>query len=189
MILDPIKAAVAPYLWAIRAGAGVLAVLLVFGFGWNRGADRWQGKFDTETAAHKATKAAHASVLRDLANKTKAAEAAVKAAGEQAKADRQANDERFKDARHEADQAKRELARALRAGTVRLRDEFTCPAARPAEGGASATAGRQDAAPDLRREREAAISDDIAEADAADNWIGWLQAELISTRKACGAAP
>lgn len=189
MILDPIKAAVAPYMLAIKAGALLLALGAVWFHGFDTGRDRWQGKFDTETAAHKATKAAHASVLRDLANKTKAAEAAVKAAGEQAKADRQANDERFKDARHEADQAKRELARALRAGTVRLRDEFTCPAARPAEGGASAAAGRQDAAPDFRREREAAISDDIAEADAADNWIGWLQSELISTRMACGASP
>lgn len=189
MILDPIKAAVAPYMLAIKAGAAVVLLAGLFIGGCNHGANKWQDKYDAEKAAHVATKASHATVLRDLANKTRAAELAVKAAGEQAKADRQANDERFKDARHEADQAKRELARALRAGTVRLRDEFTCPAARPAEGGASAAAGRQDAAPDLRREREAAISDDIAEADAADNWIGWLQSELISTRKACGADP
>lgn len=183
--IDPIKAAVAPYMLLIKFGGLLLAIALLWGHGYSAGRKVWQGKYDTEAAAHKASKASHASVLRDLANKTKAVEAAVKAAGEKAKADRQANDERFKDARHEADQAKRELARALRAGTVRLRDEFTCPAARPAEGGASATAGRQDAAPDLRREREAAISDDIAEADEADRWITWLQSELTATRKAC----
>ena len=130
MTLDPIKAAVAPYMLAIKAGIAVLLLLTAFIGGCQVNA----GKLADEQAAHKATKASHAVVLRDLANKTKAAEDAVKAAGEQAKAYRQANDERFKDARHEADQAKRELARALRAGTVRLRDEFTCPAARPAEG-------------------------------------------------------
>ena len=185
VILDPIKAAVAPYMLAIKAGVAGLLLLTAFIGGCQVNA----GKLADEQAAHKATKASHVAVLRDLANKTKAAEAAVKAASEQAKADRKTADERFKDARHEADQAKRELARALRAGTGRLRDEFTCPAARPAEGGATAPAGGQDGEAQLRRAREEAISDDIAEADEADRWIGWLQAELISTRKACGADP
>lgn len=177
--LDPLR----PYLWAIKAGAGVLAVLLVFAFGWNRGADRWQGKYDGEVAAHKAAKAEHARVIRDLADKTKAAEAAVKAASEKAASDRKANDERFKDARHEADKAKRDLARALRAGTVRLRDEWTCPAAGPAEGDAADLAAGQDAAADLRAAGAANL---VGNADAADRWIVWLQTELTSTRKACG---
>lgn len=185
MILDPIKAAVAPYMLAIKVGL----VLLVFALGWNRGADKWQGKFDGEVAAHKATKAQHKAVIDDLAAKTRAVADKAKAASKQAALDRRAADTRYKEATDEANRAKRDLRNHLRAGTVRLRDEFTCPAARPAEGGASAAAGRQDAAPDFRREREAAISDDIAEADAADNWIGWLQSELISTRMACGASP
>lgn len=182
MILDPIKAAVAPYMLAIKAGALLAAVGLVWWHGFNFGRDRWQGKYDTEAAEHRAAKASHAAVLRDLASKTKAAEAAAQAAGEKAASDRKANDERFKDARHEADQAKRDLARALRAGTVRLRDEWACPAARPAEGDAADLAPGQDAGADLRA---AGAADLVAAGYAADRWIVWLQSELTSTRKAC----
>lgn len=182
MILDPLR----PYLSAIKAGAVLLLALFMFIGGCNHGANKWQGKHDAEVTAHKATKAAHATVLRDLATKTKAAEAAVKAAGEKAKADRQANDERFKDARHEADQAKRDLARALRNGSVRLRDEWACPAARPAEGDVADLATGQDASADLRAAGAANL---VGNADHADRWIVWLQSELTSTRKACGADP
>lgn len=189
MNLDPIRASIAPYLLLIKLGLIVVLAASMFIGGCNHGANKWQGKYDAEVAEHKATKTSHAAVLRDLANKTKAAEDAVKAAGEKAKADRKAADQRFQEATDEAAKARTALARALRAGTVRVREEWTCPAARSAEGGTAGVAGRQDAAPDLRREREAAISDDIAEADAADNWIVWLQAELINTRTACGAKP
>ena len=180
--VDPLR----PYLWLIKAGAIVLAILVVFGLGWNRGADRWQGKFDGEVAAHKATKSEHARVIRDLADKTKAVAAKAKAAGEQAKADRKAADQRFKEATDEAAKARTALARALRDGSVRLREEWTCPAAGPAEGGAAATAGRQDANADLRAEGAADL---VAAGKAADNWIVWLQSELISTRTACGVSP
>lgn len=186
MILDPIKAAVAPYLLAIKAGAGVLAVLLVFGFGWNRGADRWQGKFDGEVAAHKATKSEHARVIRDLADKAKAVAARVKAASEQAEADRKATDQRFRESEREADQAKRDLARALRAGAVRLQDHWACRVPGSAAGDLAAAAGRQAAAADLRA---AGAADLVAAGDAADRWIVWLQSEVTMTRKACGVAP
>ena len=182
--IDPIR----PYLGLIKAGAIVVGVLLVFALGYNRGADKWQGKYDNEALAHKATKSSHKAVIDNLAALTKAAADKAKASSVAAKADRKTNDARFKDAQHEADKAKRELRDHLRRGTgpVRLRDEWTCPAAGAAQGATAAAAGGQDAAADLRRTRADAISDDIADHDAADNWIGWLQSELTSTRKACG---
>jgi len=178
--VDPLR----PYLWLIKAGAIVAAILLVFGIGWNRGADKWQGKFDDEVAAHKATKADHARVIRDLADKAKAVAAKVKAAGEQAKADRKVADDRFKESEREADRAKRDLAAALRRGTgaVRLQDHWACRVPGAAAGGVAGNPGRQDAGADLRA---AGAADLVAAGDAADRWITWLQSELTSTRKAC----
>lgn len=182
--LDPLR----PYLLAIKVGAGVLAVLLVFGLGWNRGADRWQGKFDGEVAAHKATKSEHARVIRDLADKAKSVAAQEKAASEQAKADRKATDQRFRESQREADRAKRDLAAALRRGTgaVRLQDHWACRLPGSAAGDLAAAAGRQAAGADLRA---AGAADLVAAGDAADRWIVWLQSEVTMTRKACGVAP
>lgn len=174
--VDPLR----PYLGLIK----VAAILLVFGLGWNRGADKWQGKFDVEVAAHKATKAEHARVIRDLADKARAVAEKVKAAGEQAKADRKAADERFKESERDAERAKRDLAAALRRGTgaVRLQDHWACRMPGAAEGDATGTTRRQDAGADLRA---AGAADLVAAGDAADRWIVWLQSELTSTRKAC----
>lgn len=185
MNIDPIR----PYLDLIKWGGIALGVLLVFAFGWNRGADRWEGKYDNEVAAHKADNDSHKAVIDNLAALTQAAANKARAASEQAKADRKTNDQRFKDAEHEADKAKRDLAAALRRGDVRLRDEWACPAPGTAQGGDTGTASGQDANAGLRATREGAILDDIADHDEADNWIGWLQAEVISTRKACGVTP
>lgn len=185
MTLDPIR----PYLSAIKAGAIVLAFALVWWHGFDTGRDRWHGKFDTEAAAHKADNAAHAAVLADLADKTRVAETAAKLASDVAKAERRANNKRFEEAKDEAATARKALADALRAGRVRLREEWTCPASRSAEGAAGYAAGGQDADAQLRRAREGAVLDAIGDADAADRWIGWLQSELISTRTACGVTP
>lgn len=182
MNIDPLR----PYLSAIKAGAVVIGILLVFAFGYNRGADKWQGKYDNEALAHKATKASHKTVIDGMAQLTKAAADKAKAASVAAKADRKTNDKRFQEAKDEAAQAKRDLRAALRAGDVRLRDEWTCPAAGPAQGGAASTAGRQDAAAKLR---QAGAADLIAAGDEADRWITWLQSELTNTRKACGVQP
>lgn len=179
MNFDPIL----PYLNFIKAGAAVLCAGLLFVGGCNHGASKWEGKYDTEVAARKADKASHKAVIAGLADLTRIAADKAKAASKQASDDRKANDQRFKDSEHEADQAKRELARALRAGTVRLRDEWACPAPRASQGGAAGTASRQDAGADLRAAGAASL---VAAGDAADRWIGWLQAELISTRTACG---
>jgi hypothetical protein len=186
MILGPIRTAIAPYLTAIKLTGAVLLLAFVAYRGYDAGRDKWQGKFDAEAAAHVATKQAHAVVLRDLANKTKAAEAAAKAASLQAKTDRKANDDRYKEATREATQARNALARALRSGDVRLRPEWACDSPRPAEGGTAGFAGRQDAGADLRA---AGAADLVAAGDAADNWITWLQSEVTSTRKACGVVP
>lgn len=189
-VLDPVRAAVAPYALALKVGAVLALVTALVGFGYHRGAARWQGKYNAEVAAHKATKAEQARVLGQLADATREVERRAKAAAKQAKLERAANDKRYEDAQHDADQARRQLRDALRRGTgpVRLRPEWTCPAAGPAQGGAGPAAGGQDADADVRRARADAISDDIADHDHADRWITWLQTELTSTRKACGVA-
>ena len=188
MNLDLIRASIAPYALLLKAGALVAAVLLVFAFGWNRGADKWQGKFDNEANAHKTTKAEHARVIRQLADQAKAVAAQAKAASVAAAAARKTHDQRYKDAKHEADRAKRDLRDALRRGTgaFRLQDHWTCAVRGSTAGGFTAAAGRQDAAADLRA---AGAADLVAAGDHADNWIVWLQSELTSTRTACGATP
>lgn len=187
-VLDPVRTAVAPYALALKIGAALALVAGLVGFGYHQGATRWQGKYTDEVAAHKATKDEQARVLRELADATAAVARQAKAAAKQAKQERAANDKRYKDAQHEADQARRQLRDALRRGTgpVRLRPEWTCPAPGPAEGAAGPAAGGQDADADVRRARADAISDDIADHDHADRWITWFQTELTSTRKACG---
>lgn len=179
-LLDQLR----PYLWAVKL-AGV-TILLLFAF--IGGCQVNAGRLADEKAAHKATKARHVAVLADLADKTAKAARLAKQASDTAKAERKANDKRFDDAKQDADRARRDLAAALRAGTQRLRPEWNCPA-RSAESDASRVAGGQDAETELRRAREDAVLDDIADHDRADRWIGWLQAELISTRKACGIEP
>lgn len=180
MNIDPIR----PYLDFIKIAAVIGLLVAVYGVGYAMGGNKWQGKFDDEVAAHKATKADHKDVIDNLAALTKTAANKAKAASVVAKGERNANDQRFRDAQHEAEQAKRDLRDALRNGTgpVRLRDEWTCPAARPAQGGTAAAAGREDAAADLRA---TGAADLVAAGDEADNWIIWLQSELTSTRKAC----
>lgn len=188
MNIDPIRAQLAPYLGILRA----ILILLLLGAlvwrGYSWGSQRWEAKFDAEVAAHQATKDEHARVVRGLAERTKALAAQAKAASVAAKAARKFNDQRFEDAEREADRAKRDLRHHLLRGTgpVRLRDEWTCPAPRSAEGEAGPAAGGQDAGAELRA---AGAADIVAAGDAADRWIIWLQTELITTRKACGVPP
>lgn len=187
-LLADARAAVAPYALLVKLGLLLALVAGLLGYGYHRGAARWEGKYNDEVAAHKATRDEHARVMDQLAAATREVARKAKAAARQARLDRAANDKRYEEAQHDADQARRQLRDALRRGTgpVRLRPEWTCPAPGPGEGGAGPAAGGHDADADLRRTRADAISDDIADHDHADRWIGWLQAELISTRKACG---
>lgn len=174
--------ALRPYAEAIKWGAILLLALLLIALGWNRGADRWQGKYDGEVKAHAATKAQHKATLDALAAKARAAADKAKASAKAAKDAREANDKRYAEAEREAEQAKRDLERGLRTGTVRLRDEWSCPVSGPAKGGAATASRRQDASADLRAAGAANL---VAAGDAADRWIVWLQSELTSTRQAC----
>ena len=189
MNIDPIRATLAPYALLLKLGAALALATALFIGGCNHGSAKWEGKYDDEVAAHKATKVEHKGVMNRLAEMTKVAAAKAKAASEQAKAERTANNRRFEESEREAERAQRDLAAALRRGTVRLRPEFSCPAAGPAQGGAATAAGRQDGDAEIRRAREGAVLGAIADADHADRWIGWLQAELTSTRTACGVTP
>ena len=176
-LLDPLR----PYLWAVKL-AGV-TILLLFAF--VGGCQVNAGRLADEQVAHRATKQRHDAVLADLADKTAAVAKLAKQASATAKAERETNNKRFDDAKRDADKAHHDLARALRDGTERLQPWWNC-SARPTEGDAASVAGGQDAAADLR---EAGAADLIAAADHADRWIEWLQAEVISTRKACGVEP
>lgn len=188
MNLDLIRASIAPYLLLIKLGLIVVLAASMFIGGCNHGASKWQGKFDNEANAHKATKAEHARVVRQLADQAKAVAAKAKAASAAAAAARKTHDQRFEDAKHEADRAKRDLRDALRRGTgaIRLQDHWTCAVRGSTAGGFAAAAGRQDAGADLRA---AGAADLVAAGDAADRWIAWLQSEVTATRTACGVAP
>jgi len=188
MNLDPIRAAIEPYLLLIKLALVVVLAASMFIGGCSHGAAKWEGKYDAEVAAHKATKAEHARVIRQLADQAKAVAAKAKAASAAAAAARKTHDQRFEDAKHEADRAKRDLRDALRRGTgaIRLQDHWTCAVRGPTAGGFAVAAGRQDAAADLRA---AGAADLVAAGDHADRWIVWLQSELTSTRTACGATP
>lgn len=184
--IDPIRAAAAPYMLLIKLGLVVVLAASMFIGGCSHGADKWQTKYDEEVRAREHDNIEWETIVEGIAERTRKAAEDAKRASATAKAERQTNDQRFKEKTDEADKARADLAAALRNGSARLRPEWSCPAARPAEGGTVATAGGEDGEAGLRRTREEAISDDIADHDRADNWITWLQTDLIATRKACG---
>ena len=163
----------------IRWGAGLLFLALCCGGLVRCGYERGTAKLEAERAVH-------AAVLDDLAAKTARAARLAEEASKAAAIERQANDKRFDDAKRQADQAGRDLAAALRSGAQRLQPWWgaNCPGA--AAGDAASVAGGQDGDARLRSEGAASL---IAAADHADRWIGWLQAELTSTRNACGVNP
>ena len=176
-------------LWAIRACATLVLVLGGWLHGHHKGSSKWEGKFDDEVTAHQATKDGHAAVLAALAAKTKAAAAAVKAAGEEFKTDRAANDAAHKQELRNAKSNHTAVVRDLRAGRLQLQDRWTGYLPNAAQGGAFTFAGGQDGYAELRYQGAA---EDVQAGDESDAWIGWLQRELIHTRKACaveGAAP
>lgn len=175
MLLDPIR----PY-FALLKWLGAAALLLAAFIG---GCQVNAGRLDDEKAAHKATKEHHAAVLADLKDKTAKAARLAKQASATAKAERKANDKRFDDAKHQANKARADLRAALRTGAERLHPWWDCSAG-SAEGDAAAIASGQDGYAALR---EAGAAETVADGAWADRWIGWLQSELISTRKACGA--
>lgn len=179
--IDPLR----PYLWMIKAGL-VAAVAIAWGWYWyDTGKDRWHDKYTAEVAAHQATKAEHAQVLAHLADLTRKAAEAAKAASAHLRAERTDNDTRYDKAVADAKQAHDDLGSALRRGTVQLQQRWTCPVSGTAAGGAAGAAGGQDGNASAR---EDGAADLVGDADQSDATISWLQSELIATRQAVIAA-
>jgi len=181
MNLDPLR----PYADLLRWGAAALLVVLLVALSYRWGGSHWRGEYQAEARARATENAQHAATLQQLADATVAVAEKAKAASTALAADRQANDTRFQKAQDDAKRAQRDLAAALRRGTVQLRPEWSCGATGPGAGGAAALARGQDAAADLRAAGAANL---IAGAARADAWIDWLQRELIDTRQAVIAA-
>lgn len=177
--LDPIR----PYLDLIKVGAVLLCATMLFMGGCNHGAGKWRGKYDEEVSAHIATKDRHAATLRYLADQAKAVAAKAKAAGEQAKVDRKAADDRYREAKGEAQRNANALAAALRAGKQRLSATWSCPAAGSGAGGAAAHAAEARAAGQF--DSAARI---VAAADADAATLTWLWDSWLADRKAVIAA-
>lgn len=179
--LDPLR----PYADLIRWGLiALLAVLLVvLGYRW--GGSHWRGEYAAEVKARAAENAKHAATLQHLADATAAVAAKARAASEKLAQSRHENDTRYQKALNDANRAERDLAAALRRGSVQLRPEWACGSPGAGAGGAAGVARGQDAAADLRW---AGATHLVAAGDRADAWIGWLQRELIDTRQAVIAA-
>ncbi|OJY77740.1 MAG: hypothetical protein BGP18_05805 [Stenotrophomonas sp. 69-14] len=174
-----------PYADLIRWAVGLLLALLVLAFGYRWGGSHWRGEYQAEVQARATENAQHAATLQQLAEATAAVAAKARAASEKLAQSRRENDTRYQKAINDANRAERDLAAALRRGSVQLRPEWSCGAAGAGTGGAAVFAAGQDAAADLRW---AGATHLVAGGDRADAWIGWLQRELIDTRRAVVAA-
>ena len=179
MNIAPIRDAVAPYALLIKTGVALVLAATLFIGGCNHG----QAKLADEQAAHKATKAAHAAVLKDLAEKTQAAANKARAASEGARKDRQAADQKLKGAQREAQRNADLLAAALRDGKRRLSPVWACDSSGSGAGGAASHAGQAGAAG--RYDSAARI---IAAGDADAAVIDWLWDGWMADRKAVIAA-
>ena len=167
--IEPIR----PYLNAIKAGAIVLALLLVWFHGYDKGRDKWQGKFDTEAAAHVATKATHKAVVDHLAALTKTAEDKAKSASDAVKRDQAQAAKQLKEATDEAKRNARDLRAALRSGKQQLSDTWACPAS---AGASDAAASASEARTEGQHDSAARITEAV-DADAAVIeflWAGWM---------------
>ena len=166
---------------AVFAALLLVCTPLAFLGGCSKGADKWEGKYDAEAAAHKETRRANAVVLRELADASAAVAARAKAASSAYAAARAVNNRQYDKAVDDAKQARSDLVRAQRAGTVQLHDWWTCDRPGAGVGDAAGLSGGQDGHADLRAESAA---EDVQAGAEADAWIGWLQRELIATRSA-----
>ncbi|WP_313213368.1 hypothetical protein [Stenotrophomonas acidaminiphila] len=179
--LDPLR----PYANLIRWGLVMALAVALVALGYRWGGSHWRGEYTAEVQARAAENAKHAAILQQLADATAAVAAKARAASEKLAQSRHENDTRYQEALNDANRAERDLAAALRRGSVQLRPEWACAAAGAGAGGAAALARGQDAAAELRW---AGATHLVAAGDRADAWIGWLQRELIDTRQAVIAA-
>lgn len=139
--------------------------------------------YSSERAAHEADNAAHARIIARFTDAAKKAEQDAKAAEAQAVMERESADAKYNKAKNEADDARRDLASALRAGTMRLQDKWACTMSIPAEGDAATDAGQADAAGQY--DSAARI---VAAADADAAVIDWLWDGWQADRRAVVAA-
>jgi len=179
--LDPLR----PYANVARFCGGALLAALLIALGYRWGGSHWRGEYTAEVKARAAENAQHAATLQQLADATAAVAAKARAASEKLAQSRHENDTRYNEALNDAKRAQRDLAAALRRGSVQLRPEWSCAAPGAGARAAAPFAAGQDAAAELRAAGAANL---IAGAARADAWIGWLQQELIDTRRAVVAA-
>jgi len=179
--IDPLR----PYANVARFCGGALLAALLLALGYRWGGDHWRGEYQAEVQARATENAQHAATLQQLAEATAAVAAKARVASKALAQSRHENDTRYQKALNDANRAERDLAAALRRGSVQLRPEWACAAPGAGAGGAAPIAAGQDAAADLRAAGAANL---IAGAARADAWIGWLQRELIDTRHAVIAA-
>lgn len=179
--LDPLR----PYANLIRWGLVVALAVALVALGYRWGGSHWRGEYTAEVKARAAENAKHAATLQQLAEATAAVAAKARAASEKLAQSRHENDTRYQKAINDANRAERDLATALRRGSVQLRPEWACGSPGAGAGGAAGIARGQDAAAELRW---AGATHLVAGGDRADAWIGWLQRELIDTRQAVIAA-
>lgn len=158
--------------WAIRTlvGLGLLACVWLHGCSVGKGGER---------GAHQATKAAHAEVLRGLADKARVAADKALRASEAVAASAAAADQKLRERTDEANRLRGDLAAALRRGDVRLQDRWACPVPGAGEGSAGADAREADAA---GRYDSAGRIVAAGEQDAAV--IDWLWARWSADRQA-----
>lgn len=139
--------------------------------------------YSSERAAHEADNADHARVIARFTDAAKKAEQDAKAAEAQAVMERESADAKYNKATKAADDARRNLASALRAGTMRLQDKWACTMPIPAKGDAATDAGQADAAG--KYDSAARI---VAAADADAAVIDWLWDGWQADRRAVVAA-
>jgi hypothetical protein len=137
-------------------------------------------------AAHATTRADHAEVLRDLADRTAAVAAQVRKREGEYLAASAAADETYRKEKARALSEKDRVIAGLRSGIVQLRDEWQALACAPGDSADPAAAAATDRYAELARLREEGAGAFVQDGIEADSWITWLQVELIATRTVCG---
>lgn len=178
MPLDPLSRSI------LKVCGFVLVLLVVWFHGNGKGKERWEGKYDGEVAAHKATRDENARVLRGLADLTKRAQKEAKARATTYAEDTAANDAKNRTEMAHALAAKDRVIADLRAGRLQLRDFWTPTLSCPGDAAAPAATDREAEYAGLR---EQSLAEGVQDGALADGWIAWLQRELTTTRAACTA--
>lgn len=184
--------------WILKACAVaitlVVAGVLVFNWGHDRGVKSMGGPLaearaatSNAKAAHQADLAAHANVLRDQAERAAQVADLARRAQTTYMEDRVAAAHRHEQELSHAVAEKERLIASHRAGAVQLQPWWECPSVLPAAGGftsAGAASGglEVDAGAAVRA---ASLAEGVQDGLAADAWIHNLQAELTATRNAC----